>query len=436
MCRKSVYFITSSNASRAMWCRIELCYRSVSITCKFDTCPYFIQVESLRSYRPQLDEYPLEDSGEMLHEAIKADREDFVDWVLRRGDARRALARVVDGHVALHEASIRGNPRIVRLLLSDRLPGGAWADRDARTRGSDYTPLMVAVENGHDAVVQVLVGAGADLDAQTRWARGAGSPSTSGGGSNVSSNYYPYNYYHDYGDAPPARAGGWAGRRDHSFPPGAGQTALHRAARRADPNTLHLLLVLGARWDIPNWRGETADDVALRYHRRPHRRILLEFSSSSSYPSSAASLSSSCCRAPVGRDGVVDLGRGLLRGAARDRADAVRYFLDLRPGLRSTARDERGYTALQVAASRGAADAVRVLLLFDREHHASPQHHHHHHHHHYHHYGGGFGAGWYRRRRRAAADYEVAWRLAEQNNHVNVVRVFEEYGPRRGWDYR
>jgi ankyrin repeat protein len=212
-----------------MTCRIERCNRMVCRGLK--SFAYFYPVESLQTYMRQPGEHFMTDPGDRLHEAIKADSVSFASWALRSGKAQFALTKVIDGHVALHEAAIRGKLDMVRLLLSEKL--AAAPDLDARTWKSDYTPLMVAVDNGHAAVVELLARAGADLDAQTH--------------------------------------------RKSASEASRGHAALHRAARRADPNLLHLLLLLGARPDLRTARGETADDVARRHRRPTHRRILHEF---------------------------------------------------------------------------------------------------------------------------------------------------------------
>lgn len=63
-----------------------------------------------------------------------------------------------------------GNVRLVKVLLS----AGAWAciNRDQPTRYQGRTPIQAAAEGGHEAVVQLLVELGADVNAP---------PSPSGG---------------------------------------------------------------------------------------------------------------------------------------------------------------------------------------------------------------------------------------------------------------
>jgi ankyrin repeat protein len=90
-------------------------------------------------------------------------------------------------------------------------------------------------------------------------------------------------------------------------------------------------------------------------------------------------------------------------GAAHDQVDTVRYFLGVRPGLLREARDTRGHTVLHIAAAMGAANVARMLLLNYR---TNP------------------GI--------RTRDGKTAYWLAKENNHANVLRVFEDFGPVRG----
>ena len=63
-----------------------------------------------------------------------------------------------DGMTALHWAAITGNAELARLLLQ------AGANTRATTRIGAYTPLLLAARDGHTAVVEALVSAGADPD--------------------------------------------------------------------------------------------------------------------------------------------------------------------------------------------------------------------------------------------------------------------------------
>jgi ankyrin repeat protein len=66
-----------------------------------------------------------------------------------------------DGVTALHWAATRGDAEMARVLIL------AGANLRAATRFGGYTPLHVAAERGHAGVVQALVQAGADANATT-----------------------------------------------------------------------------------------------------------------------------------------------------------------------------------------------------------------------------------------------------------------------------
>src|SRR5690349_4479256 len=66
-----------------------------------------------------------------------------------------------DGMTALHWAARRGDLDVVKMLLA------AGANVRAKTRLGDYTPLLLASETGHAAVIDALAAAGADPKAAT-----------------------------------------------------------------------------------------------------------------------------------------------------------------------------------------------------------------------------------------------------------------------------
>ena len=66
-----------------------------------------------------------------------------------------------DGLTALHIAAEAGNAEMAKLLL------GAGADFEAETRIGSYTPLHLAAAGAHVDVVEALLGAGADVAAVT-----------------------------------------------------------------------------------------------------------------------------------------------------------------------------------------------------------------------------------------------------------------------------
>ncbi len=66
-----------------------------------------------------------------------------------------------DGMTALHWAAFKGDVEMAQMLLK------AGASLKATTRLGNYTPLLVAARNGHAAVIQELIKAGADPNAAT-----------------------------------------------------------------------------------------------------------------------------------------------------------------------------------------------------------------------------------------------------------------------------
>jgi ankyrin repeat protein len=66
-----------------------------------------------------------------------------------------------DGMTALHWAAETGNLQLANLLIF------AGANLEAVTRVARYTPLLIAAEAAHGALVEALVEAGANVDART-----------------------------------------------------------------------------------------------------------------------------------------------------------------------------------------------------------------------------------------------------------------------------
>jgi ankyrin repeat protein len=78
--------------------------------------------------------------------------------VPEKEDALVVMAADEPGATVLHVAASRGEDAMVRMLLE------AGAEVDAVTSGKKMTPLLYAAESGYLAVVQRLVAAGARLD--------------------------------------------------------------------------------------------------------------------------------------------------------------------------------------------------------------------------------------------------------------------------------
>ena len=72
-------------------------------------------------------------------------------------------ARDVNGNTPLIRAAEKGNPKVVEMLIN------AGADVNA-SRSSGYTALIAASEEeGHPAVVEMLINAGAEIDASNHY---------------------------------------------------------------------------------------------------------------------------------------------------------------------------------------------------------------------------------------------------------------------------
>jgi ankyrin repeat protein len=93
--------------------------------------------------------------------AVAAQRGDVdrVRALLREGEDVNAAQG--DGMTALHWAAYRGETEMVDVLVY------AGANLEAKTRVADYTPLLIAARTGHGEVVEQLVEAGANAVAST-----------------------------------------------------------------------------------------------------------------------------------------------------------------------------------------------------------------------------------------------------------------------------
>ncbi|GLH02489.1 Tyrosine-protein kinase, partial [Gryllus bimaculatus] len=106
------------------------------------------------------------DGRTALHWAAIYGRADSLQELLRcGGNANCRSHRSVRGFTPLHEASLRGHPACVALLVD-----GGGADCEARD-DTGWTPLHLAATRGHEATVQALLARGASPLARNIWGK-------------------------------------------------------------------------------------------------------------------------------------------------------------------------------------------------------------------------------------------------------------------------
>jgi hypothetical protein len=93
-----------------------------------------------------------------LHDAAKAgDVEAVRSWLAKVADKE---AKDKDGATPLHVAAMKGHASVVEMLVQ------AGADMDAREGAHGLTTLHIAASQGHASVVEVLIQAGANKEAK------------------------------------------------------------------------------------------------------------------------------------------------------------------------------------------------------------------------------------------------------------------------------
>ena len=249
-----------------------------------------------------------------LISACKGGRVSEVEHLLRapqNPDARDAQ----NNCTGILEAARNGHLAIVQLLLD------AGADKEV-ARQDGATALHVAAQNGHLDVVRLLLEAGADKDVARQ--NGATVLQTAA--------------YNGHSDVVRLLLEGGA-EKDAARQTGA--TALHIAAQNGHVDVARLLLEAGADKDAAMHNGATALYIAAQNGHSDVVRLLLE--------------------AGAEKEAARQTGTTALHVAAQyGHVDVARLLLEA--GANKNAAMQDGKTALHVAAQNGHVDVARMLL--------------------------------------------------------------------------
>jgi ankyrin repeat protein len=281
-----------------------------------------------------------------IHAAASAGQTEAVRFLIERGADPHAQGQY--GTTALSYAAERGHAETVELLLSH----GA----DPNVTGMlGETPLGRAMAGRHHETARVLLANGAEVQP-------AGARET------------PLGLAAQVGDSEGVEL-----LIAHGADPRApcthisGDTALHMAAEHGHAEVARALIAHGAKVNVDNALGDTPLKAGLEAGQQEVVVVLREH-------------------------GAKEL--TFVEAAREGRADVVREWLD--EGVRLDLRDRFGATALHVAASRGHAHIVSMLLAAgaDCESHAP----------------------W--------GEYRTPLALAEKSGHDDVVRILRRHGAR------
>jgi len=244
-------------------------------------------------------------------------------------------------NTALHRAAISGHKEIAELLIN----AGARIDAKA---GSD-TPLHYAVEYGHKDIAELLIANGADLNAARDYPAGDTPLHTAvrvgnkdiiellvakGADLNVKNNdgQTPLDIVVNKGYVDTAKLLISKGA-DINVTDNRGSSLLHLAAQNGQQDIAELLIDKGADINIKNKSGETPLDIAVREGHRGIVELLV---------AKGAKVSSIFVAAAIG-----DLAK-------------VKAFLE--EGADVNTKGPRGQTALHIAASEGHKQIVELLI--------------------------------------------------------------------------
>lgn len=221
--------------------------------------------------------------------------------------------RVDDPSSSLLRAVAEGDAARVATALQD---GAAVDFRDDREQTRRMTPLMLATRLARADLIELLIAAGADVNATD-----------------------------DPNGQPPSglgfvlREAGLEGLNQAKFK--LNRTALMFASIAGHPQIVSILLAAGAKVDRKDYAGCTALHLAARHGNSAVIRLLL------------------AAGAKVDQRGP-DRRTPLSLAVESGSPDAVRLLLEAHASV--TLCDADGHTVLDVAAARGSADVVRILL--------------------------------------------------------------------------
>jgi len=287
--------------------------------------------------------YTLTDSAEpplSLQEAASIGNFDLVKSLIEKGTY---VDSIDDAYfkTALHRAAISGHKEIAELLIN----AGARIDAKA---GSD-TPLHYAVEYGHKDIAELLIANCADLNAARDYPAGDTPLHTAVRVGNkdiielLVAKGADLNVKNNDGLTPLGLAvnKGYVDTAEILINKGAdinsvdnrGNTLLHRVAQNGQQDIAELLIEKGADINIKNKSGETPLYIAIMQGRMPIVRTLM---------AKGAEVSSIFVAAAIG-----DLAK-------------VKAFLE--EGTDVNAKGTRGQTALHIAACEGHKQIVELLL--------------------------------------------------------------------------
>ncbi|KAI9675505.1 MAG: Ankyrin repeat domain-containing protein 44 [Trizodia sp. TS-e1964] len=288
-----------------------------------------------------------------LHKAAEYGHAGVVLLLLENG--ADAAATNIDGHTVLHIATHFGHEKVLQLLM----PLKTSLDINAKNRAGD-TPLQMAIYNGQEAIVLLLLENEADVESINSEGETALHLAALKGQTSV------VEMLLDHG----------AGL-DSTKPDGS--TALHNAAFGGHKPVVELLLKKGVNTNQKDLIGKTAIDRAAENNKEEVVQMLLLGTRMAALPNNQLSTLALLKAAKDGHKSSVSLliksGADLrakdllddtvLHRVSRDGNAAIVQIL-LAEKADVTAINSRGYTPLHLAALAGHASVVKLLLLDNR----------------------------------------------------------------------